>query len=491
MASLRKRAAVSKLDNSLETLPEGIWPELNTGRSAGKLGLFYHLGQFHTGEAHARPVTSGEVDASKYYWNVASGAGRRVAIIDQPYTIGFRGLNGVQVMEWGLHDRNFAMASQPPELIEALRARHGDHMLVSCDTMHGGTVHGYLQLLGALIQDAQRKTALILDVMAREEWDLFACTFSEAHCAGHHFWRFHDETHPKHRADIPSELRHALRTMYRQLDDAIGTVIESAGAHARVIVLASHGMGPKIGGPQLLPEVLHRLGLSAGKPWHHRIGSVMPPWVRRTIKRVLPFRIPARLQMGRDPRYQTMTGRAMAVRNNRCGAIRLNLVGREPHGSVQPGADAESLMAELRTELLSLWDPRSGEPIVKRVISASEAFGSDHHPDLPDLMVAFRTDLGFLEACASSRVGMVQVPVSLGLDPRSGDHTAESRLWAIGPGFPAATRLPDANVLDVAPTLLRLLDVDVPSWMNGHPLTDLVANQSGLRHAATVVGRGG
>jgi len=223
IAYLQKHGGVSHLANSLETLPGAIWPELQTGRSGGKLGLFYHPSQFHTGEERSRPITPEDVDASNYFWSVASQAGRRVAAIDMPQTVPFRGLKGVQVFEWGLHDRNFRIASQPPELLDDLRKRHGDHPVDSCDRFHGSTRDGYRRLLEALIEGVKRKTDLILDVMAREEWDLFTCAFGESHCTGHQFWHFHDEGHPAHEADALEDLRNALRTVYQQIDEGSGT----------------------------------------------------------------------------------------------------------------------------------------------------------------------------------------------------------------------------------------------------------------------------
>ena len=86
-AHLRRQGAVSRLENCLETLPGAIWPELETGRSGAKLGLFYHPCQLHTGEARARAVEPAEVNSNQYYWSIASGAGRRVAVIDQVQTV--------------------------------------------------------------------------------------------------------------------------------------------------------------------------------------------------------------------------------------------------------------------------------------------------------------------------------------------------------------------------------------------------------------------
>jgi predicted AlkP superfamily phosphohydrolase/phosphomutase len=164
--------------------------------------------------------------------------------------------------------------------------------------------------------------------------------------------------------------------------------------------------------------------------------------------------------------------------NNRCAAIRINQRGREPHGTVEPGAEADALVEDLRGALLALRQPGSGEPIVDLVATPTELFGSGAHPDLPDLTVGFRTDLGAIEACESARVGLVEVPlwpretrsdgwpVDLG---RTGDHTAESRLWLVPPGGEGADA-GDASVLDVAPTVLSLLAVPIPPTMKGQAL---------------------
>ena len=68
--------------------------------------------------------------------------------------------------------------------------------------------------------------------------------------------------------------------------------------------------------------------------------------------------------------------------NNRCAAVRLNLAGREPYGSVQPGEEASAILEDIRSELLELEDPR-GERIVLRVQTAEEAFGPDRSPTSP------------------------------------------------------------------------------------------------------------
>ena len=113
-ARLAAEGSVARLGNSLESLPGAIWPELTTGRSGGKLGHFFHPLQLHTGETRLRRIEADEVDTSDYYWTIASRHGRRVAVVDQPQTVLTPEVNGIHLLEWGLHDRNFKTQSHPP-----------------------------------------------------------------------------------------------------------------------------------------------------------------------------------------------------------------------------------------------------------------------------------------------------------------------------------------------------------------------------------------
>ncbi len=491
-ARLIGSAAGFRLGNSLETLPGAIWPELQTGIGCGRIPHYFHPRQLHTGEAMARPLTADDVDADNYYWTQASRAGLRVAALDMPQTVPASDFNGIQLFEWGLHDRNFAIASDPPALLEGIRRRFGDHPVLDCDR-HGCTREGYADLLNRIKWGARLKRDLFSDLLARETWDLFSCCFSESHCVGHQFWHFQDPQHPWYAADAAAEYRHAIVDVYRLLDEALGRLIELAGPDATVFTLASHGMGHYHGGPKLLPEFLERIGLSASGE-----STVRRELTARHLVRHLPRSwLPALKRLSAMPRVrktrralgglrkplESRATRAAAFENNRCGAIRLNLKGREPNGSVAPGEEANALKATIRRELLALRHVTTGQPIVERVEDATDVFGPDHHPDVPDLIVVFRTGLGTLESVCSARVGELTVTNFDPGSPRSGDHTVESRLWISGAGIPAQPTLGAGNVLDLAPSVLAALGVQPRTVMDGQVLAPL---QRGVHEPAAL-----
>lgn len=483
LARLVRSSAVSRLDNRLDTLPGAIWPELHSGISVARRGQFFTQDQLHTGEARWRPCSPEDAHPERYYWSEASRAGCRVAVVDAPHAACAPGLNGVQLIDWGSHDRSrtFGLQADPSELLDELETTPDAHPVWDSDAYPGDRA-GFERLLAELQLGLERRVPLFLKLLERERWDLFSCAFGECHSAGHQFWHFLDASHPSHDPSAPPELRDALFTIYAGVDAAVGTVVEAAGSDASVLLLASHGMGPLVGGPNLLPEVLVRLGMSSDRG--SATGSALRRLQERLKERVPIRRVPQlqrvaeiswlrRLQEsigGMVFPLQSPNTRACAIPNNRIGAIRLNVKGREPHGCVEPGPDLEAVVAELREGLLALEHLETGERIVEDVVRVEEVFGPGHHPDLPDLFVRFRRDLGRLDGCRSPRVGVLRATAHHARSPRAGDHSAESRLWIRAPGVSAGAELPRGDVLDLAPTVLTLLGVPIPDDLDGRPL---------------------
>jgi len=387
----------------------------------------------------------------------------------------------VQICDWQTHDATWPTDSAPPDVLHRLGV--DAHGVDNCDArVRRRDVTAYLDLRDHLLTSVERKTQLTETLTAREEWDVVHVVYGESHCAGHHFWGLRDPATRPYVADAPTELRSAMTGVYRALDGALGRLVVAAGPDTRVMVVTSHGMGKYVGGYQLLPEVLARLDLRRGAGPVRSALRRRTPWrVRSLARRLVPAgpRERALAALGERPEcdLRDPATRATAVPNNRCGAIRLNLRGREPFGRVEPGLDAEEVIDRLRAELLALRDPRTGEAIVTSVDRPVDSGRPRLHPDLPDLTVAFRQDLGPIETCTSPGVGLVEVPLwprtgrpdwPLGLG-RTGDHTAETRIWIRAPGFaPAVTGC--RSVLDVAPTALTLLGVPAPACMEGRPL---------------------
>jgi predicted AlkP superfamily phosphohydrolase/phosphomutase len=457
LAAIAERGVSTPIrTDCMDTLPGAIWQDILTGRSSGVHGDYYPV-RLHTGESEPReidPTQHGET----YLWDEAARRGLRSLVVDAPLTATYAGISDLVTMvcEWHVHDSNYGRSSHPPELIASLEATHGTRPTDRCDFLIDGTIAGYRDFIDHLETEASVKADMVIDLMAQRPWDLCVVGMSQGHCAGHQLWAFHDAARSgqDHRG-----LGDGVRRVYRALDDSMGRIIAAAG-EVDVVVFTSHGMDNYVGGPQLIPAVLR--AMEFGDP------RKVPTWLRPLV----PSRAIHRL-FDRVPRMLRLTDlagvfrpvvddsvTAIALNNNRCGAIRLNVIGREPKGAVEPSA-VDAVADRIATELQALRHPVSGEPIVLACHRPLDAYGSDHHPDVPDLMVAFRQDLGLLDCAVSPTLGEIRVPVWTRQAHRTGDHTDHSHLWADVDSL-EPERLHGLNSLDLADLILELAPIPIP-----------------------------
>ena len=480
-ASLSQLGATCPVASNVEYLSDTFWPELMTGRSATAAGWYWQPEQVHVGEARLRANTPADVDTTAF-WSHASAAGQRVAVLDVVYAAPQPGLHGVALRDWGAHSAGFGRGSDPPGYLEEIVRRYGDYPLPhgwdeearrgwGCD-VHDGSRAGLEQMPARLAEAIAIKTNVVLGELEREDWGLFFAVFHEGHCAGHQLWHFMDESSPWYEADAPESLRHGIRDTYARLDDSLARVLEVVDAETSVLVLLSRGMTSYVGGWQLLPEILVRLGYSSAGAMAGSLRSHLPTPVRHAIKTVVRGPMRNRLKTAAGTPAQPLESprtRAARVRCGRAGGIRLNVRGRDPFGSIEPGGEYDEVCAELQRELGALRDAETGEPVVVEVARSDRLFAGRHHPNLPDLLVRFR-ERGEIVSVTSPTIGTVTEPARDRRFARSGEHTTNARLWVSGPGIPAGLELDGLNVLDIGPTALDLLGVPVPEKLDGTPL---------------------
>jgi predicted AlkP superfamily phosphohydrolase/phosphomutase len=135
--------------------------------------------------------------------------------------------------------------------------------------------------------------------------------------------------------------------------------------------------------------------------------------------------------------------------------IRFNVRGREPRGTVAPGAELDQLVAALRADLLDLVDPDTGERSITSVERVTDIYRGERIADLPDLLVAWNPRAGVV-AMSSPRVGKFSATPWEG---RAGEHRTGGVLFVRGPGIRPGP-VGEIQIVDIAPTIARMLGID-------------------------------
>jgi predicted AlkP superfamily phosphohydrolase/phosphomutase len=184
------------------------------------------------------------------------------------------------------------------------------------------------------------------------------------------------------------------------------------------------------------------------------------------------------------PKLDAAKSKCFLVENHfAVGGIRLNLVGREPAGKVQPGAEADALCEQLKRDLLDLRDVETGRRAISDVLRTRDLYRGEYLDHLPDLLVVWSSDLPLGTAVVGRpgngkvRLGSQKIDLIEGENRycRTGEHRPDGMFIATGPGIESGTANRTVSILDFAPTIAKLLDVELPD-ADGEPIDEILAH---------------
>ncbi len=282
----------------------------------------------------------------------------------------------------------------------------------------------------------QEREKMFFDALSKTRKGAVVCVFDITDRVQHMFFRFHQDEHWG-ASETDDRYAHVLRDLYVQMDGLLGRVLKAIDPETVLMVLSDHGFKP------------FRRAVDLNR-WLQQNGYLAEDTLAKT---------PDLLQ-----RVDWSKTQAYAVG---FGGIYLNLAGREARGIV-PKDQASRLKREIIEKLKLLRDPeRAGAPI-SEVYDRDQAYKGPYVQDAPDLVVGFAP--GYRVAWETVTGGFGEHVISDNTRPWSGDHNMNP---PENPGMLFCNRPIDTerpSIMDIAPTVLELFGVPVPSHMDGKPI---------------------
>lgn len=477
LAALRRRGVFGRLASSAKYVAGSPWPTFYTGQPPSEHGLYHDFQwrherlQFAAPDADWLPVEP--------FWRHLAGDIDTV-VYDVPFTPGCQAFHGIEVSGWATHDKLAPPQSYPPDLADTIRERFGEWQ-ISYEPYGRSTIAELLDLRKEMLENTRRSAELALWLL-QNPWQLAIVCFSALHRGGHRLWD---------RSSIQGDVSEAegalfdaaMRDLYMACDRAVGDLV--GAADATILVFSLHGMMPNTSRVDLLDDMLARVlggeeDRTARQGLVRRMGEMLPQealrWVAKHIPRALRNRAMTIWSAGGIDWDKTQ---AFSCRADLQGYVRVNLKGREPRGIVAPGREYEVLCERIADGLASFRDADTGEPIIEEVVRIDQIYSDGTRRDrLPDLMVCWKdAPAARHRALSSERFGRIeratpgQIP-----NGRSANHRGEGMLFLCGDGIAASGPLSgDADILDLAPTVVDLLGAECRMPLRGRSLAGRVA----------------
>lgn len=446
LQSLRDEGRWAPLRSSLPPVTCPAWRCYSTGVNPGKHGVFWWE-QVDRERGDFSIPTSTSFDAPDV-WDYLGAKGFRSAIVNMPTTFPPEPLDGYMVSGGGGVDGK--EYTYPPELQEEIESRFDYRAFIEASTAEIGEDPSLVDEVLELV-DARFRVAEYI----RDEYDpdFLHVTVFYTNVLHHFFWD-----------------GEATRRIWEHVDEILSRFLRSED---NVIIISDHGTNQieqtfnvntwleKEGylvTTETVSDRLHEVNVTRDRL--ARLASNFG--LKNTAKLLLPRRLIDRLP--RADGAITGAGKADKIDWEASTAM------ASGQGPIYVLADNRERSHQIREELkesLENVETPDGHPVARTVHRGSEVYTGPYVDDGPDLVV--------------DQADHVYISGAIGLDDMfelPNDWIAENHRNGIfianGPDIANGGELPDyPDIYDIAPTILHLFGLAVPTNLDGRVLTEI------------------
>lgn len=486
LSKLIESGASGNLKSTIPPMTAPAWTSFMTGKNPGKHGI-YHFIEYQHNTYDYRVISSKDVK-SKTLWRILSDLGKQVCVMQVPITFPPEIVNGFIVSEGLTTPGQNSIFTHPKELKEELQ-RDFDFKLTSTEKYYDGNEEAFIADLN-YVED--RKAQATIHLMKKYDWDFFMVVYTITDPMQHFFWKYMDTTHPGYDLKKAEKYGDAILNSYTKLDGIVGDMLKNVDDSTTVIIMSDHGFGSLYNEVHLnkwlkdrgLLKLKEKKDTSVTKYWISRSGltreTVQTLFLKFGLKKILKV-IPNNLKKSMPSHYtpsEVDWSRTKAYSFATHGLMYINLKGRNPDGIVEAGEEYERLRDYIIRELLLLKDPDTGKNIVEKVFRNNELYFGPHVNKAPDLFVL--TDMTYQnigrlddtlikpswrldDADLSGKLSILNKQRTLS----SGNHRINGIVIMRGENIKKNTKIDNAEITDIAPTVLNLMGLKVPADMDG------------------------
>jgi len=451
---------ISKSVFPVDTIP--AWASIYTGLHPGNHGFLYTYDIFDPNLSDL-----GKLDVSRIkgrtFWDYASQKGYRTVVVYPMLMYPAWEVNGIMVSKSPFERRIDWIRTEIdidayPKLVKK-RYKIPDKF-----TGLWGGFPGIKHLkewaeLGK--EDLEKEKNIGLELYRDEKWDLFFIYFSILDIIQHRLWRFFDENDPTYPS--PNHLNETILDYYKIFDAIVGEFIEIY-PDVSLIVMSDHGHRSRPYTTVNINEFLRQKGYLVSNGQNKKIVNKIRKAILEVANKlnIEHWLIKLVVKSERLTKVsKSMYSSAGAIDRGKSIAYLSNFAGIKsyPHGGIEINRDLvsdieyEKVREEIIKSLSELKTP-DGEPLIKWVKRREELYlGKFIEKMYPDIVFELKDDYGVGWDIYSDLYGK-----AYDHKVASGGHAKDAVFFIRNVNREVNKK--DMNVVDVAPTILDLLDID-------------------------------
>jgi predicted AlkP superfamily phosphohydrolase/phosphomutase len=439
------------LKSSIPPITAAAWSSFQTGVNPGKHGII-HFQSFDPITKQIRFVNSNDINV-KTIWELVSEQNKKVIAINVPVTYPPKEVNGIIIggMLSPKVDERFVY---PKEIFE--RYIKGCGYKIVAGRLERRASMTLKDFIGEQIRVEEKRFDLARKLMKEYEWHLFMVHNQLLDPLQHSFYPYLDPES----SGYDEEKFEEISKFYEASDRLISELIEAAGKDTTVILLSDHGAAEVSCYVNLNAWLLKNgyLKLTYKRLLGNIITSVRKLDVHDIAKKILG-------KLVKSPTFiMRVSGRASQnlINFKKTQAFSINgIIWGNMHIN-------EIKSAHQIIEKLKHWkDPSTNKNIIKRIYRKEEIFSGPCLDSLPDIFLEPNEGYAFHTPLIKNMKMYHRVIVTR--YERVGTHDLNGILVIKGDNIEKHKEI-EANIIDVAPTVLAILGFPIPKHMDGQVL---------------------
>lgn len=428
---LTESGLYGKLHSTLPPITVPAWTAMMTSQDPGMLGFYGFRNRSSYGYEDLYFANAKYVKA-KTVWNHLSRNRLRSLVFGVPQTYPPRPLNGMMVASF-LTPSKEVQYTFPDEVKGELDQAADGNYIIDVEDFRTDKKD---DLLKAIYVMTERRFKAFRHFYGKDSYDFAIMVEMGIDRIHHAFWRFHDRNHRLY--EPGNEYEHVIHDYYVSLDGEIGRTLDSLPQDTSVMIVSDHG-AKTMAGAICINEWFQREGFLALKE---------PPKKRERFK----------------------TGMVEWSKTKAWGEggyysrVFMNVQGREPNGTI-PKDQYDAVRDDLKARLEAIED-EDGNCINTKVFKPEEVYRTTNNIP-PDLIVY----LGNLDWRSAGSVGVGSVYLyENDTGPDDANHAEHGIfIWKTDGNSSGGPNL--YSIYDVAPSVLKHFNIEIPNEMIGKPIS--------------------
>lgn len=447
---------------------ETAWTSIYTGLNPAKHGIVHFVDPLDKVDATVCQEIDNTSFIGKTFWDIAGKAGKKVCVV----------LPHLGYPVWQVNGCMVGRSSMTDDVQSNVNSISEQYDLSKLNTLKGCPPKKYFdKYINSAKQIVLDETYFGLKLMKQLEWDLFFIYSSKLDWIQHNLWMYYDEKDPSYPGDNP--YKNTIKEFYILYDEMIGKLIDVVEPDTPVIILSDHGHGMRPTKLININKILKEKGLlvSAIKRENESDPYYLIEKVKVSVANIITtygLGDIAKKIMHIFPICRTLYTKPISIDWNKTTAYISDLSGIKAYSyggiiikkeKLNNANIYEEIRDDLIADILKITEPSSGKKLVKWVCKREDLYSGEYITKYPDIVFQLEDGYGagwgthgpLISQCATHNI-------------MPGSHRGETPVLLMTNLGEKELMKTECTLMDIAPTVLKLLDIKPNLDMDGTPI---------------------